>query len=92
MERLRLATETEIETIKEGSDLDPTCVVLALNTQAGTPLAVVRMAIEVDPVHFPVDFPDRLKATFLRDIETYLSAKGVANYFFNVDANDEAWQ
>jgi hypothetical protein len=92
MDRLRVATEPEIEQIRSRADLDPTCVVLALNTQAGVPLAVVRLAVEVDPVVFPEGFPDRLKAVFQRDIETYLAAKGVAHYYFNIDAVDETWQ
>jgi len=92
VDRLRLATPEEVEGIKLRSDLQDGCQIVALNTQAGTPLAVIRLAVEVDPVIFPEGFPDRLKAVFLRDIETHLAAKGTMNYYFNVAASDEAWQ
>lgn len=92
MERLRLATEAEVEEIKSTSDLDPTCAVLALTTAAGVAKCVVRMVVEVDPVYFPEGFPDRLKAVFLRDVETYLSAKGVPKYYFNILESDLQWQ
>lgn len=91
MKRLRLATPEEVERIRETSDLDPTCAVLALDTQVGTALAVVRAPIEVDPVYFPEGFSDKLKVFFIRDIETYLSAKGATSYYFNVHLTDEKW-
>jgi hypothetical protein len=84
MKRIRVATAEEVESIKGVSDLDPSCIILALETNSGTPLAVVRTAIEVDPVHFPPDFPDRLKMVFMRDVETVLAAKGVDHYYFNI--------
>jgi len=89
MQRLRLATPEEIEGIRETSDLDASCVILALDTQAGTALAVVRCPVEVDPVYFPKEFTDRLKLFFMRDIETYLSTKGFASYYFNILADQE---
>jgi hypothetical protein len=91
MKRLRLATPEEIDAIRDNSDLDPTCIVLGLDTAQGVPLAVVRVATEVDPIHFPKELPDRMKAMFVRDIETFLSAKGVPTYYFNIVATDEAW-
>lgn len=92
MKRLRLATEQEIESIKAESDLDPTCLVVALDTQNGTALAVIRTACEVDPVYYPKDFSDRLKLIFIRDIETFLSAKGVGSYYFQLPADDVTYQ
>lgn len=93
MERLRLATQEEIEALKDKlGDIDGTTQPLALTTQAGNPVAIIRAAVEMDPVLFPEDFPDRLKAVFVRDIETHLAAKGVPYYFFNVAADDEKWQ
>lgn len=86
-----MATPEEVEKIRETSDLDPTCAVLALDTQAGTALAVVRAPIEVDPVYFPEGFTDKLKVFFIRDIETYLSAKGFTSYYFNIDSNEQEW-
>ena len=89
MKRLRLATSEEVEKIRDNSDLDPSCIVLALDTQVGTALAVVRMPVEVDPVYFPPEFSDKLKVFFMRDIETYLAAKGATSYYFNILAEDE---
>lgn len=93
MNRLRLATEEEIAKIKDTSDLGPTCYVLALDTQQGTILGVVRMPVEVDPVYFPEGLSDKLKLFFMRDIETHLSAKGAMSYYFNIVASEEnqAW-
>lgn len=92
MDRLRVATPEEIEEIKLSSDLDPTCAVMALNTAAGVAKCVIRLAVEVDPVYFPEGFPDRLKAVFMRDVETHLAAKGALSYYFNIDAEDSTWQ
>jgi hypothetical protein len=91
MNRIRLATQEEVETIKDRSDLDETCVVMALDTQKGTGLAVRRLCIEVDPM-FPGDTWDtRLRAMFTRDLETVMAAQGAKSYYFNVAADDEKW-
>jgi len=90
MNRIRLAKPEEVEVIKAVSDLDSTCIVLALDTAQGAPLAVVRTAIEVDPVIYPPELHDRMKAIFQRDIETVLAAKGVAKYYFNVHVDNAA--
>jgi hypothetical protein len=92
MKRLRLATQEEIEAIKDSSDLDVGCSVLALDTQQGTAKAVIRSCIEVDPVYFPDEMNDKLKMFFGRDIETHLEAKGVTHYYFNVACDQEEWQ
>jgi hypothetical protein len=93
LERLRLATPEEIEALKDKlGDIDASTQPIALTTQAGSPVAIIRAAVEVDPVIFPENFPDRLKAVFVRDVETHLAAKGVPYYYFNVAADDEKWQ
>ena len=92
MKRIRLATEEEVKRIADTSDLDATCMVLALDTQAGTPLAVVRTAIEVDPCYYPPDFNAKMIAIFTRDVETVLAAKGVPKYYFNVKDTDAHWK
>jgi len=88
MKRLRLASPEEVESIKAESDLDPTCLVVALDIQGGTALAVIRTVCEVDPVFYPKDFSDRMKLIFIRDVETFLSAKGVGSYYYNLPADD----
>jgi hypothetical protein len=92
MNRLRAATPDEVESIKLTSDLDAGCLVLALDTQSGTALAVVRTAVEVDPLYSPEGFTTKQKAFFMRDVETFLAAKGVSNYYFNIDADATEWQ
>lgn len=89
MNRIRVATVEEIESIAKVSDVDETSMVLALNTQQGVPLAVVRTVIEVDPVIYPEGLHDRMKAMFQRDIETVLAAKGITKYYFNVSTENE---
>lgn len=92
MKRIRLATQEEIDKIRPTADLDPTCIVLALDTAIGPFVCVVRTAIEVDPVYSPEGCTDRQKAMFMRDVETTLAAKGASTYYYNVDASDEQWQ
>lgn len=87
MNRLRLATPEEIEAIKETSDLDIGCAVVALDTQQGTSTAVLRVANEVDPVHFPEGLTPKLRMLFMRDVETALWAKGVTHYYLNIHAD-----
>lgn len=89
MNRVRTATQEEIQGIAGYSDLGPGCMVLALDTAEGTALAVVRTAIEVDPVIYPEKLSDRMKAMFQRDIETVLAAQGAARYYFNVHVSNE---
>lgn len=88
MKRLRVATPEEIEGFKDKADLDPSTLVLALDTQAGTAFGVIRTAIELDPVLFPDGFSDKMKAIFLRDVETFLSAKGAFSYYFNIHSDE----
>lgn len=89
MNRIRLATPEEVKQIEAHSDLDETSLVLGLDTREGVPLAVVRTVIEVDPVIYPEGLPDRLKALFQRDVETFLYAKGAMRYYFNVHVANE---
>jgi hypothetical protein len=87
--RIRVATSEEVATIAKVSDCEG-CVVLALDTPEGTPLAVIRTAVEVDPVIYPEKLSARWKAMFQRDVETVLAAQGVKKYYFNVHTSNEA--
>jgi hypothetical protein len=86
---LRPATPEEIEKIKATSDLDQTCMVIALDSQKGTSLAVLRVPVEVDPVYFPEGVEPRFKLLFMRDIENFLFGKGVSSFYFNLPASDD---
>lgn len=86
--RIRVATAEEVASIAEKSDIQPG-LVLALSTPEGTPLAVIRTVTEVDPMFFPEKLSDRMKAMFIRDVETVLAAQGIQKYYFNVLATNE---
>lgn len=86
--RIRIATAEEVEQIQAVSDCQG-ATVLALTTPEGTPMAVVRSVVEVDPLFFPEKLSDRMKAMFIRDVETVLAAQGVHKYYFNVHATNE---
>lgn len=90
MERIRLATEKEVESILEVADLTNGDVVYGLTTQNGVGLAVRRLAIEIDPMVTP-GWNSRQRLLFIRDIETVLHAQGASHYYFNVDPDDQEW-
>lgn len=92
MNRIRMASQEEVEKLRPTSDITNDSLVLALDTQAGTCTAVIRPVVEVDPVYFPDGFPDKLKVIFMRDVETYISAKGIPAYYFNIHESDSQWQ
>jgi hypothetical protein len=91
MKRLRPASPEEIKLIAPTSALDNSCLVLALDSPQGPIFAVVRTAIEVDPVIFPPDLQDRWKVLFMRDVETFLAAREAQCYHFNVHIDDTRW-
>jgi len=92
MNRIRLATAEEVESIKAKSDLNTGDVVFALDTQKGVGLAVRRLATEIDPMVPGIEWDTKLRAMFTRDLETVLFSQGGTHYYFNVDAEDTDWQ
>jgi hypothetical protein len=92
MQRVRLATAEEVESIKENSDLDTGDVIFALDTHRGTGLAVRRICTEIDPMFAGPQWDTKLRAMFTRDLETILWSQGGTHYYFNVDAEDKDWQ
>lgn len=92
MNRIRLASPEEVETIKDKSDLTTGDVVFALDTQKGVGLAVRRLCTEIDPMVPGAEWDTKLRAMFTRDLETVLFSQGGTHYYFNVDAEDEEWQ
>jgi hypothetical protein len=89
--QLRAATTAEIESIRDKSDLDPTCQVVALDTPKGAIIGVIRRPVELDPVHFPEGVDDRHKTVFARDVANGLLFMGVTHFYFNVPADDAKW-
>lgn len=91
MKRLRLATQEEIASIRESSDLDNGTIVVALDTQHGVILGVIKTSVVVNPVYFPEGCSDKMKYFFMRDIETFLSAKGASCYYIFLPGNDPTY-
>jgi hypothetical protein len=90
--RIRVATLEEVKSIESVSDCQVGCTVLALDTPSGVMKAVIRNAVEIDPVIYPE--PDnlsmRMRAMFWRDLETVLAAQGASKYYFNVHVTNKA--
>lgn len=82
-----MATAEEVESIFSGKcDLDNVSFALKLGGHA----AVVKTVVELDPMvcSDPVSGGgrDREKAQFVYAAETWLKARGVTSYYFNIDA------
>lgn len=92
MERVRLATQQEVEGIQNGGDLTPTSTVFALDTAKGTILGVRRICNELDPVFLPDGIDARMKVIFARDMANGLWFQGVTEMYFNVSVEDTEWQ
>lgn len=92
MNKLRAATAAEIEKIREHADLDPTCMVIALDTPQGAIVGVIRRPVELDPVFFPPELANKYKVIFARDVATGLMFQGATHFYFNIAADDAAWQ
>jgi hypothetical protein len=88
MDAIRYATPEEIESIKETSDLTSATAVV---TFGGKDFGVLRIANELDPIHFHEDTTDKRKLFFLTNIETALRLQGIKEIYFNIRADDEAW-
>jgi hypothetical protein len=88
MNTLRLATEAEVESIKSVGDLGGTSTVVALDTDKGPILAVIRRPVEVDPVIWPEGTSDKTKYVFWRDIITGLKFQAVESLYFNIRADN----
>jgi len=89
---LRKATPEEAVSIAHNSDLGPGCDVIALDTPKGAILAVIRTCKELDPVHYPEGIDTRMKTVFLRDAAHLMMGFGAPSYYFNLPADDEAYQ
>ena len=92
MNLIRPATEAEIASIRDRADIQPTSLVVALDTPQGAILGVIRWPVELNPVIFPEGLPDRLKYVFVRDVANGLKFKGETSFYFQIPTEDnEAW-
>src|SRR5579862_1382289 len=83
---IKLATQEQIERIKDTADFVPTSQVLAM----GEDLAVVKQVVEVDPVYFNEQSSTQRRLLFVWGIENWLRLVGTPVYYFNTSASDEA--
>ena len=79
---IRRATEEEVKQIAETSDLTPASAVWVWDSDK----AVIRSAVEVDPVHFAETSGKQRKALFFWSLMNMLRASGVPEIYFNIDA------
>lgn len=89
MDIIRLATEEEVEKIKNTSDLSYATSVI---TFGGEDFAVFRNCFEIDPMIFGPNTDNRRKRLFGMNLETALRLQGVREYYFNVKVEDESFR
>lgn len=88
MDSVRYATEEEVKSIADFSDISSAAAVV---TFGGKDFAVIRNCNELDPVIFAEDTTDKRKLLFLMNLETSLRLQGVKEIYFNIHADDEIW-
>ena len=88
---MRLATPSEIDAIRDKSDLMPGHTqVLALDADGGSPdIAVVRNCWEINPVIYGASTNDVRRARFLWAVEERLLGAGIDRYYTQIPAVDE---
>src|SRR6266478_748146 len=91
LQHIRLATEEEVNAIRDKSDLMPGHTqVFALDAEQGTPdIAVVRNCFEINPVIYGNGTNDIRRAKFLWALEERLLGAGVDRYYTQIPAEDE---
>ena len=93
MEAIRLATEQEINKIKDTADITLSSRIIAMDNPKGeADIAVIRQCVEVDPVYFSDASATNRRAMFLWGIENILRFQGSPEYYFNISPDDESWK
>lgn len=89
LKHIRLATEDEINTIRDKSDLLPggTQVLALDNDKGGADLAVVRRCVELNPVIYADETNDLRRARFVYALEERFLGAGIDRYYFQVDVS-----
>lgn len=93
LEKVRLATPEEVQSIQEHADLTPRSSVYAFdNDKTGKPdLAVVRQTVEVDPMILAPGSNTTRQAAFGWALENILRAFGATEYYWQVSPLAEEW-
>lgn len=91
MQHIRLATEKEIDAIRDKSDLLPggTRVLALDNEKGGADIAVVRNCYELNPVIYAEGTNDLRRARFLWALEERFLGAGIDRYYFQLEASAE---
>lgn len=89
IEPIRLATQEEIDRIKETADLSLGTSVWAFGQGEKADFAVLRSCWELDPLI--CHNGNQRKAIFVWGIENMLRALNVPQYYFNLDPEDTSW-
>lgn len=93
LDKIRLASQEEIESIRAEADLTPRSSVYAMESKSGAPdLAVVRQCVEIDPLVRAEGSSLSRAAAFIWGLETILRSIGATEYYANIHATDEEWQ
>ena len=92
LEPIRPASPEEIESIKKHADLTANSSVLVFENKSGEPdIAVIRYAVEMDPVFFGKDTSNRRKAAFIWGLQNILRNMGIREYYFMCDPANTEW-
>jgi len=94
VDQIRFATPEEVESIREGADLQPGCVVLAFENAATgkADIAVIRQCIEIDPVVFDEATGARRMAHFMWALAQHLRLTQAPSFYFQTSVTNEKWQ
>jgi len=89
LEPIKPASGEQVRALYEAgtADLDTNCQVMSL----GENLAVIRTAVEIDPVIMAPKASTREKALFIWGLENHLRLTGVKAYYFNIHTEDQEW-
>lgn len=84
---IRLATQEEVDKIKDRADLTPASAVWTWPKDNGEPdMAVIRACTEIDPMFFSPTSNNQRKVMFAWGIFNVLRAMNTREVYFDVDA------
>lgn len=85
LERLRLATQEEIDSIVKEADLTASSRVLV----QGSSKAVWRICNEIDPMFYEEGTSNQQKGLFINNLQNFLIGAGASEFYFNIPVADE---
>lgn len=92
LDKIRLASPEEVESIHANADITPRSSVYAFERKEGKPdLMVVRPCLEFDPMLMRPESGIARRVAFTWGLEGIARALGNTEYYFNVRCSDEDW-